>query len=687
MRRHPNISIRTSEHVTAASACISEKDIRKWFNDIYQYLKEEQLCDILNDPSRVFNGDETGFSLCPKTKAVLAPKGSKDVYEVATSNAKENLTVMFTFSAAGVMCHPMLIFNYKRIPQDIVNSVPPNWGIGHSESGWMKSETFYEFVANIFHPFLLLNNIKLPVILFVDGHKSHLTYELSKLCIDLQIILIALYPNSTRILQPADVAAFRPLKEGWKKGVFEWRKQNSVSTAVTKKDFAPILEKVINETINPDILKNGFRACGLYPWNPDNINFNKCLGKNLVVTEPVDDTNILSSDILDLNTYCNIVGPDIVTQFDNIDNTLETSTLSKESQALFKLYKLIKSKPQETHVGNIEILNKKVEKHESSIVMNISDEHSSKDNNCVQIDQDTIYIIPTNSIKINQSLVPEPEVKYLMQNNILITVDDENNFNTTSDNSNFQLEQNTIKIIQQNDTTENNYDIPCAINEQLVTEFKDSCKATPYNNKKKLQVSPIDSCLIWPITPERKGKRNSERVPFVLSSKMWQSMYEQKEAAKKHIADEKENNRKKRLENKKTKSVKTNLKSVTKCGVNKSTIVRNIFKNYNPEKKPETVTSGLLGQDKPKQLSNSLISTLNTEDLGNDDINSNCLYKTEGHCFKCEGIISCSNIGTECELCTHKYHLECLDPAEYLDLGLTETILFICNMCQKALNQ
>jgi len=82
---------------------------------------------------------------------------------------------MFTFSAAGVMCHPMVVFNYKRIPRDILNSVPSNWGIGHSESGWMKSETFYEFVANIFNPFLLLNNIKLPVILFVDGHKSHLT--------------------------------------------------------------------------------------------------------------------------------------------------------------------------------------------------------------------------------------------------------------------------------------------------------------------------------------------------------------------------------------------------------------------------------------------------------------------------------------------------------------------------------
>jgi len=159
---------------------------------------------------------------------------------------------------------------YKRLPQDIINSVPENWGVGHSDSGWMKSETFYEFIANIFYPFLLENKIKLPVILFVDGHKSHLTYQLSQLCSDFNIILIALYPNSTRILQPADVAAFRPLKSGWKKGVFKWRKnQNNLNKAVSKKDLAPILDQVIKETLNPSILKNGFKACDLYPWNPN----------------------------------------------------------------------------------------------------------------------------------------------------------------------------------------------------------------------------------------------------------------------------------------------------------------------------------------------------------------------------------------------------------------------------------
>ena len=78
-------------------------------------------------------------------------------------------------------------------------------------TGWMTSEVFYEYIANIFHPFLVSQGVTFPVVLFVDGHKSHLTYQLRVLCNKLKIE-IALYLNATRILQPTDVAVFRPVK-------------------------------------------------------------------------------------------------------------------------------------------------------------------------------------------------------------------------------------------------------------------------------------------------------------------------------------------------------------------------------------------------------------------------------------------------------------------------------------------
>lgn len=130
LRRNPVLASRTSEAVTRASSNVSESDIRKWFNDIQQYLNEKGYFEILQDPSRVFNGDETCFQLCPKIGKVLAPKGSKNVYEVDQGNAKSNLTVMFTFGASGMTTPPMVIYPYKRLPPQIADSVPKGWGIG-----------------------------------------------------------------------------------------------------------------------------------------------------------------------------------------------------------------------------------------------------------------------------------------------------------------------------------------------------------------------------------------------------------------------------------------------------------------------------------------------------------------------------------------------------------------------------
>lgn len=118
----------------------------------------------MKDPSRVYNGDETNFLLCPKNNKVVALKGSKIVYEIDQGLAKSAITCMFTFSASGETVPPMFIYPYVWIPAEISKSVPDSWGIGHSE-------VFYEYISNICNKYLNDNEIKRPVILFVDGHK------------------------------------------------------------------------------------------------------------------------------------------------------------------------------------------------------------------------------------------------------------------------------------------------------------------------------------------------------------------------------------------------------------------------------------------------------------------------------------------------------------------------------------
>lgn len=132
------------------------------------------------------------------------------------ASEKEAITVLLVFSAAGMTMHPMLVIPYIRPPASVVKSMTDLWFLGRSDSGWMKSEVFYEYIANGGNTWLVDNKVPKPVILFVGGHKSHLSLQLSQWCDDNVIILYALPPNTTHIMQPADVSVFKPLKTQWK---------------------------------------------------------------------------------------------------------------------------------------------------------------------------------------------------------------------------------------------------------------------------------------------------------------------------------------------------------------------------------------------------------------------------------------------------------------------------------------
>lgn len=110
----------------------------------------------------------------------------------------------------------------------------------------MTTEIFYKYIGNAFNTFIRQKGIERPVILFVDGHKTHLIKQISSLCLDLQIILIALCLNATRIIQPADVFFFFPLKARWKEEVIIWRKTAPHET-ITKRHVAPQLDKILKK--------------------------------------------------------------------------------------------------------------------------------------------------------------------------------------------------------------------------------------------------------------------------------------------------------------------------------------------------------------------------------------------------------------------------------------------------------
>ena len=86
-----------------------------------------------------------------------------------------------------------------------------------SDSGWMERANFLEwfkkqFLVAVSH--LLETG---PVILFMDGHASHINLALIRLAREQGFFLLCLPSHTTLVLQSLDVGAFGPVKTAWAK--------------------------------------------------------------------------------------------------------------------------------------------------------------------------------------------------------------------------------------------------------------------------------------------------------------------------------------------------------------------------------------------------------------------------------------------------------------------------------------
>lgn len=181
LKRHKSISTKHAEYVNKARGLVSEMSLRNWFKEVHDLLEDEDYLEVLEDPQRIFNMDESAFFLAPQGNMIIGPRGTT-VYNECSNNDKENITTLFAVNAAGDFAPPLTLYKYVRLPLSLIEAEPPNWGIGKSENGWMTGKTFYEYIGNVFILFLKESKTTLPALVYLDGHKSHLTLHLSKFC-------------------------------------------------------------------------------------------------------------------------------------------------------------------------------------------------------------------------------------------------------------------------------------------------------------------------------------------------------------------------------------------------------------------------------------------------------------------------------------------------------------------------
>ncbi|XP_062560859.1 uncharacterized protein LOC134225088 [Armigeres subalbatus] len=214
---------------------------------------------------------------------------------------------------------------------------------------------------------------------------------------------VSLYPNVTRIMQPADVSAFKPLKNGWPKAVERFRKDNPLRR-VTLPDFAVVLQDCLRHSLTSTSIKNGFRASGLFPWNHSAIDYSKCM----TISAETEEDDVIEADdqpCTELNTTTDlehakaleqcaaIIGPTRAKKFRGDFIVLDNA----EEEALFEIFRVLEETVPET-IKAIENREEENTEIETEIIM---------DNNSSTLPAPIINVEGIDMPKIQQPTLKE----------------------------------------------------------------------------------------------------------------------------------------------------------------------------------------------------------------------------------------------------------------------------------------
>ena len=109
------------------------------FHCIRKYFLTEN--EILDDPTKLFNCDETGMPFNPKPLKTVCKLGAKDLSYI-TGNSNVQISVLVCSSAARYALPLYVVFDRKTQNQELTRSEVPGTVYGLSSNGWMDTELF-----------------------------------------------------------------------------------------------------------------------------------------------------------------------------------------------------------------------------------------------------------------------------------------------------------------------------------------------------------------------------------------------------------------------------------------------------------------------------------------------------------------------------------------------------------------
>ena len=175
--RHPNLTLRAPASLSKARAEASDPTVMQRYFDMLEDVLMKN--EIIDRPFHIFNMDESGMPLAPKSIKCVFKKGDRNPV-APSSGDKTQITVVACVSASGSCMPPMVILDRKTLPPCFTIGEVPGTIYGLSKNGWIDQELFEGWFTN---HFLKHAPLARPLLLLLDGHSSHYCPDAVRLAI------------------------------------------------------------------------------------------------------------------------------------------------------------------------------------------------------------------------------------------------------------------------------------------------------------------------------------------------------------------------------------------------------------------------------------------------------------------------------------------------------------------------
>ena len=266
-RWQSELSLRKPQHLsTHRASCSTPQVFDEWFNKVEKLLEVSGLKDLSDEElkQRMWNCDESGFCTSTTSKKILSKRGDRYVHETVGGSGREFITLLGAGCADGTRLPPYVLYKGKNLWSRWMQGGPAGCMYSVSDSGWMESANFFQWFQKMFLPAIRHLTATAPVVLFFDGHHSHLSIRLIELARSNNVHLVCFPPHSTHLIQPLDVGVFGPMKSSWRT-ILKWHQIETCATIVTKHEFPSLISRLWDKSFRPDHLINGFNKTGVCP--------------------------------------------------------------------------------------------------------------------------------------------------------------------------------------------------------------------------------------------------------------------------------------------------------------------------------------------------------------------------------------------------------------------------------------